>query len=278
MVLNPLQVEKIVRNALAEDLGTGDITATQIFTENDIITGVIIAREEGVVAGLPVAEAVFRCLSPDVNFTSMATDGHQVLTGMELARVMGPAGMVLGGERVALNFMQRMSGIATRTANYMKALEGFPTRLLDTRKTTPGLRFLEKYAVRMGGGLNHRFGLYDAVMIKDNHIRAAGSITRAVDMVRQNLSPVVKVEVEAETLEQVGEALAMGVDIIMLDNMSTDKMRRAVARIDGRALVEASGGITLERVREVAGTGVDFISVGELTHTIKSLDISMEIY
>ncbi|MHB1419151.1 MAG: carboxylating nicotinate-nucleotide diphosphorylase [Bacillota bacterium] len=278
MVLNNIQVENIVRTALAEDLGTGDITAAHIFTERDTITAVILAKGAGVLSGLTVAETVFRCLSPEAAFTSLVSDGARVAPVTELARVTGPARVILGGERVALNFMQRMSGIATRTASYVKEVEGFPARILDTRKTTPGLRCLEKYAVRVGGGTNHRFGLYDAVMIKDNHIRAAGSIDRAVSLVRRNLSPVVKIEVEAETLDQVSEALAEGVEIIMLDNMTSEEMRRAVDLIGGRALVEASGGITLERVREVAATGVDFISVGELTHTIKALDISMEIY
>ncbi|MBA7498967.1 putative nicotinate-nucleotide pyrophosphorylase [carboxylating] [subsurface metagenome] len=270
-------IDKIIEQALLEDIGTGDITTESIIPSNLKAKGIIKTPEEGVVAGLNIACLVFQKLDSEIIFQEKIKDGTQVVRGKVLAEITGSAQIILKGERVALNFLQRMSGIATITSKFCQQVKDFSVRIVDTRKTTPGLRILEKYAVRMGGGYNHRFGLYDAVLIKDNHIASAGGIKSAVNSVRKQISHTVKIEVEVESLSQLQEALEMKVDIIMLDNMDLNTMKKAVKMVKGKVLIEASGGITLEKVREIAQTGVDLISIGSLTHSVKSLDISMEI-
>ncbi|AGB41101.1 nicotinate-nucleotide pyrophosphorylase [Halobacteroides halobius DSM 5150] len=277
MNLNKNKVIKIIKEALAEDIGTGDLTTQSTIKDNKLETGIILAKENGVIAGLEVAKLVFDCLDNDIKFEKLVTEGSKVKRQTPVVKVSGPIASLLSGERLALNFLQRMSGIATKTARYVELVADYDVRIVDTRKTTPNLRSLEKYAVRIGGGFNHRSGLYDAVMIKDNHIQAVGSITKAVKRARENVAHTVKIEVETEDLAQVKEALSVGVDIIMLDNMSSQLMAQAVELIGEQAIVEASGGITAETIREVAQTGADVISVGELTHTIDSLDISLDI-
>ncbi|RPF49673.1 nicotinate-nucleotide pyrophosphorylase [carboxylating] [Thermodesulfitimonas autotrophica] len=270
-------LDRLIDMALREDLGPGDITTESVVPETLWARAEFIAKEEGVVAGLPVAGRVFRRLDPETEFWAEVAEGSAVKAGAVLAVVAGRARTILTGERVALNFVRHLSGIATRTRRLVAAVEGLRAVVLDTRKTTPGLRALEKYAVRAGGGRNHRFGLFDGILIKDNHIRAAGGIREAVARARARAPHTLKVEVEVQSLDEVEEALAAGADIIMLDNMPVAAMREAVRRIGGRALVEASGGITEENVREVAATGVDFISAGALTHSARALDISLEI-
>lgn len=269
-------IDKIIEQALLEDIGTGDITTEFIIPSNLKARGIIKTSEEGVIAGLDITCLIFKKLDPEICFQPKIKDGNKILPGEILAEIVGPARTILKGERVALNFLQRMSGIATITSKFCQEVKDFPVRIVDTRKTTPGLRILEKYAIRMGGGYNHRFGLYDAVLIKDNHITVAGGIKSAVNSVRKQISHTVKIEVEVENLSQLQEAIEMKVDIIMLDNMDLETMREAVKIAKGKALIEASGGITLEKVRKIAQTGVDFISVGALTHSVKSLNISME--
>jgi len=270
-------IDKIIEQALLEDIGTGDITTEFIIPSNLKAKGIIKTSEEGVVAGLDIACLVFRKLDSEIIFQEKIKDGSKIAQGKVLAEITGPARTILKGERVALNFLQRMSGIATITSKFCQEVKDLPVRIVDTRKTTPGLRILEKYAVRMGGGYNHRFGLYDAVLIKDNHIALAGGIKSAINSVRKQISHTIKIEVEVENLSQLQEALEMKVDIIMLDNMDLNTMKKAVEIAKGKTLIEASGGVTLERVKEIAQTGVDLISVGALTHSVKSLDISMEI-
>jgi nicotinate-nucleotide pyrophosphorylase (carboxylating) len=268
-------LDDLIRNALAEDIGTGDITTLSCIPEDAVSTGVLLAKDEGVVCGLSVAARVFALLDPRVTLTPRVEDGAAVSKGDILADIQGPSRSVLTGERTALNLLQRLSGIATRTRLAVDSISGTKTKIVDTRKTTPGLRVLEKYAVRCGGGCNHRFNLSDGILIKDNHIVAAGGITEAVRRVR-NLAPhTLKIEVETENLAQIDEALAAGADIIMLDNMSVDEMREAVAHIAGRALTEASGNMGDKDLRQVAETGVDFISIGALTNAIRALDISL---
>ena len=270
-------VDKIIEQALLEDIGTGDITTESIIPSNLKAKGIIKTSDEGVVAGLDIARLVFQKLDSDNTFQEKIIDGTKITQGKLLAEITGSARTILKGERVALNFLQRMSGIATITSKFCQEVKDFPVRIVDTRKTTPGLRILEKYAVRMGGGHNHRFGLYDAVLIKDNHIAAAGGIKSAVNSVRKQISHTVKIEVEVENLSQLQEALEMRVDVIMLDNMNLNVMKKAVKTAKDKVLLEASGRVTLENVREIAQTGVDLISIGALTHSVKSLDISMEI-
>jgi nicotinate-nucleotide pyrophosphorylase (carboxylating) len=275
--MNAIMVEEIVRRALAEDIGTGDLTTEATIPADAETTAIIHTKEDGVLAGLDVARAVFRMLDPDCVFTALRQDGERIARGETVAELKGKARAILMGERVALNLLQRMSGIATMTRQAADALRYFPTRVVDTRKTVPGLRMLDKYAVRCGGGQNHRIGLYDAVLIKDNHIKVAGGVGAAVAAARKNIPFTVRIEVETENLAQVEEALAAGPDIIMLDNMDHETMRRAVELIGGRAKVEASGKVTLETVAEVAKAGVDFISMGALTHSVKALDIILDI-
>jgi len=270
-------IEKIVEQALLEDIGTGDITTDSVVHSNLKAKGIIKTSEDGIVAGLNIVNLVFKKLDSEIIFQEKIKDGMKVTRGKVLAEIGGSSRTILMGERVALNFLQRMSGIATITFKFCQEVKDFPVRIVDTRKTTPGLRILEKYAIRMGGGYNHRFGLYDAVLIKDNHIAVSGGIKSAVNSVRKQISHTVKIEVEVENLSQLKDALEMKVDIIMLDNMDLDTMEEAVKIAKGKALIEASGGITLEKVRNIAQTGVDLISIGSLTHSVKSLDISMEI-
>ncbi|MEN1990462.1 carboxylating nicotinate-nucleotide diphosphorylase [Paenibacillus hubeiensis] len=269
-----------IKGWLREDVGSGDVTTTVTIPEGHQSKAVIHAKDDGIVAGIHVAELVFREVDRTLSFAAKVKDGDRVTRGTILAEVEGSTHRLLTGERLALNLLQRMSGIATRTRMYVDALEGLPTRLVDTRKTTPGHRMLEKYAVRVGGGANHRFGLYDAVMIKDNHIKGAGGITQAVKRARRAIPHTMTIEVETENLEQVQEALQAGADIIMLDNMQPGLMREAVAVIREQAphvKVEASGNVSLETIRGIAETGVDVISVGRLTYSFESLDISLDL-
>jgi len=268
-------IDRIIENALAEDIHTGDITTLAVVRRCRAACAILKAKEEMILAGIDVAARVFHLLDEGVVFTPGFTDGDRLATGDIIARITGDAAILLQGERVALNLLQRMCGIATVTARYVEAVRGTKARVVDTRKTTPGLRVLEKYAVRVGGGTNHRTGLYDGVLIKENHITAAGGLTEAVRRAKCYIPHTMKVEVETETLAQVTEALAAGADIIMLDNMTTATMREAVALIGERALVEASGGVNLDSIRGIAETGVDIISVGALTHSARAMDISM---
>ncbi len=278
-------LERIVLAALAEDVGQGDVTTEGTIPADAIGIAELLVKEPGVVCGLRAAEATFRALDPDLEFEPLVNDGdwvdgssslqQSVASPGAVARVSGSERAILTGERVALNFLGRLSGIATLTRRYVDAIAGTGAAILDTRKTTPGLRALEKYAVACGGGRNHRFGLDDGVLVKDNHLRAAGSIAQAVASLRAT-TPL-PIEVECDTLEQVSEALASEVDAILLDNMALDDLRSAVALAGARVRLEASGGITLENVRAVAETGVDEISVGALTHSARSLDVSLEL-
>ncbi|KHF33764.1 putative carboxylating nicotinate-nucleotide pyrophosphorylase [Paenibacillus sp. P1XP2] len=269
-----------IRLWLKEDVGSGDVTTMATIPPGHESKGIIHAKEDGVVAGIPVAELVFQVVDPGLSFTPCVKDGDRVTKGTVLAVVEGSTHHILTGERLALNLLQRLSGIATRTRMFVDKLEGLPARLVDTRKTTPGHRMLEKYAVRVGGGANHRFGLYDAVMIKDNHIKGAGGIRLAVERARAHIPHTMTIEVETESLDQVEEALEAGADIIMLDNMDKAMMREAVIRIKTKAphvRVEASGNVSLQTVKEIAECGVDVISVGRLTYSFESLDISLDL-
>ena len=268
-------VERIVLAALAEDIGAGDVTTDATIPADAVGVADLLVKEAGVVCGVRVAETTFRALDPDIRFEALASDGDVVDPPAVVARISGSERAILTGERVALNFLGRLSGIATLTRRYVDAIEGTDASVLDTRKTTPGLRELEKYAVACGGGRNHRFGLDDAVLVKDNHLRAAGSVSAAVELVRA--ATALPIEVECDTLDQVAEALAVGVDAILLDNMSLDQLREAVDLTGGRARLEASGGVTLDTIRAIAETGVDEISVGALTHSARSLDVSLEL-
>lgn len=269
------EVDLIIENTLEEDLGSGDVTTDAIFSVDDTCEALIIAKEEGIIAGIPIAERVFQKLAPEVTVAQKLKDGEHVNPGDEILVIKGSIHAVLSGERLSLNLLQRMSGIATATSKYVAAISGYRTRILDTRKTAPGLRVLDKYAVSIGGGCNHRFGLYDAVLIKDNHIDFAGNISNAVEIVRNKYQSKFKVEVETSTLDEVREALKAGADIIMLDNMTVEMMKEAVRIINGKSITEASGGITLDNVRQIADTGVDFISVGAITHSSPALDIGL---
>lgn len=296
MNLNMLEVEKIVRRALEEDIGTGDITTTLTIPPGSISHAKIIAKEPGVIAGLHVAALVFELVARSygsniplkvtspadsevsrVRFRASMLDGSEVNAGDTIAEIEGDTAVILTGERTALNFLQRMSGIATKTSRLVKLIAHTKAHVVDTRKTTPGMRMLEKYAVRVAGGQNHRFGLYDAILIKDNHILAAGGIEKAIRAARAGVPHTMKIEVEADTLEQVRQALDAKADMILLDNMSLDTLKQAVTMCSGRALTEASGGVTEETIARIAETGVDLISVGALTHSIKALDLSLDI-
>jgi nicotinate-nucleotide pyrophosphorylase (carboxylating) len=268
-------VERIVLAALAEDIGAGDVTTDATIPADAVGVADLLVKEAGVVCGVRVAETTFRALDPDIRFEALASDGDEVDPPAVVARISGSERAILTGERVALNFLGRLSGIATLTRRYVEAIDSTGASVLDTRKTTPGLRELEKYAVACGGGRNHRFGLDDAVLVKDNHLRAAGSVSAAVELVRA--ATALPIEVECDTLDQVGEALGVGVDAILLDNMSLDQLREAVDLTGGRARLEASGGVTLDTIRAIAETGVDEISVGALTHSARSLDVSLEL-
>lgn len=269
-----------IRAWLAEDIGSGDITTMATVPQGHRSSGIIHAKASGVAAGMPLARIVFETVDPSLAFEAKIADGTFLEKGTVLAVVEGSTHSILTGERLALNLLQRLSGIATQTKVYADAAAGYPVKIADTRKTTPGHRTLEKYAVRIGGGYNHRYGLYDAVMIKDNHIKAAGGITEAVRAAKSRAPHTMKIEVEAESLGQAEEAAKAGADIVMLDNMPTDRLREAVARVRELAphvLLEASGGVRPERVKELAAAGVDIISVGSLTHSFQALDISLDL-
>jgi nicotinate-nucleotide pyrophosphorylase (carboxylating) len=270
-----LSLDRFIETALLEDIHTGDITTQAVVPGNRPATARFVAKDDFVLAGIHVAERVFMRLNTEILFSAFCDDGARVANGTIIATAQGNAADLLMGERVALNLLQRLSGIATVTARYVEEVRGTKARIVDTRKTTPCLRSLEKYAVRAGGGFNHRIGLFDGVLIKENHITAAGGIFEAIRRARAYIPHTMKIEIEAETLGQVDEALAAGADIIMLDNMSLDDMRTAVETISGRVLVEASGGVVLDTVRAIAETGVDIISVGALTHSPRAVDISM---
>ena len=277
MDIPQIQYELLVRDALLEDIGPGDVTTMLCVPAGTRAAATVLAKQAGTIAGLAIGELAFKLLDPNAHWEVFIEDGAAVGAGRTpIARVSGDARALLTAERVALNFMQRLSGIATVTARYAALTAGTSARIADTRKTTPGLRALEKYAVRVGGGFNHRLGLYDAVLIKDNHIKAAGGIANAVAAAKAHIPHTMKIEVEAATLDMVEEALAVGADIILLDNMDTETMRRAVALIGGRAISEASGNLTEARIAEVAATGVDILSIGALTHSAPSLDISLD--
>ena len=274
---DPRLIREIVAAALAEDIGPGDITSELCVPADRQARAQILAKQDGVLAGLAVARECFRQLSPALVFTAAKQAGEPFGDGELLAEVSGPARAVLAAERTALNFLQRLCGIATLTRRFVDAVAGAGAVIADTRKTTPGLRALEKAAVRAGGGRNHRFALYDAILIKDNHLQIVGGVGPAVQAARRGASAHLKTEVEAASLQQVQAALEAGADIIMLDNMAPESMRQAVQTIGGQALVEASGGVTLENVAEVAATGVDIISVGQLTHSAPAIDISLAL-
>jgi nicotinate-nucleotide pyrophosphorylase (carboxylating) len=276
--LLPLLYEDVVRRALAEDLGrAGDVTTDAIVPADLMGRAVIVARAAGRVAGLEPALLAFRLLDPACRADVLLGDGSDAGSGVAVARVAARARALLTGERTALNLLGRLSGIATATRDVVARLEGLRTRVVSTRKTTPGLRALEKYAVRVGGGSSHRYGLDDAVLVKDNHVALAGGIAEAVRRARSSLGHMLKLEVEVDTLAQLDEALAIGVDAVLLDNMDPKTLREAVQRARGRALTEASGGIRPETVRDVAETGVDLVSLGWLTHSAPSLDVSLEV-
>ncbi|GAB7057211.1 carboxylating nicotinate-nucleotide diphosphorylase [Paenibacillus sp. YK5] len=278
--LNQTVLNESLKRWLEEDIGMGDVTTMTTIPSDSMSKGIIHVKDNGIVAGLPVAKAVFALVDPQLRFEAKASDGDAVSKGTVIAEVSGSTRSILLGERLALNLLQRMSGIATRTNQFVERLEGRPSRLVDTRKTTPGHRMLEKYAVRVGGGHNHRFGLYDAVMIKDNHIKGAGGIAKAIQSARARIPHTMKIEVEVENFVQLNEALGAEPDIIMLDNMGPEQMREAVLFIKQRAphiIVEASGNVSLDNVREIAETGVDVISVGRLTYSVQSLDISLDL-
>ncbi|MCB8816741.1 carboxylating nicotinate-nucleotide diphosphorylase [Desulfosporosinus shakirovi] len=270
------QFQELIDQALMEDIGTGDLS-TRIFPEDLTSLAKLYAKENGIVAGLALVEQVFQRVDQRIQVHKLVRDGDEVKVGEVVIELDGPLSTILQGERTALNFLQHLSGIATATKRAVDQVTGLSTCIVDTRKTLPGWRALQKYAVRVGGGHNHRFGLYDAVMLKDNHLAAVGGLTEAVQRVRAEIGHMVKIEVECETIEQVEDAVACGVDVIMLDNMGIEEMREAVLYIDHRAIVEASGGIQEDQLRQVAETGVDLISIGALTHSVKALDFSLDL-
>lgn len=269
------EIDRIIRNALQEDIGPGDLTTLATIEPGTSARAELVAKEDFVLSGIDIAKRVFQLLDETIAFEKLREDGQAVGRGDVLAWLKGEAGTLLQGERVALNFLQRMCGIATLTNQFVKKVEDTDAVIVDTRKTTPGLRLLDKYSVRTGGGHNHRTSLYDGILIKENHIAAAGGISVAVERARQRAPHTLKIEVETRSLEEVQEALGAGADIILLDNMAPEDLRRAVETVKGRALTEASGGVNLETVEEIAKAGVDFISVGALTHSYRAVDISM---
>lgn len=277
MILNKKEIERIIITALKEDIGPGDITTNLLITKKQKAKAFFIAKEDGIIAGLNVAKMVFQKLDRTILWKSFIKEGEHVITGTRLAEVKGSLRALLTGERTALNILQRMSGIATAAYNFVNVVKDTNAKILDTRKTAPGFRLLDKYAVKLGGGTNHRIGLFDMVLIKDNHIKAAGNITSAINKIRKGLTKKIKIEVETRNLEEVREALKCKAEIIMLDNMTVAMMKEAVKIIDGKAKVEASGNVNLQSLRAIAETGVDYISVGALTHSVKALDICMKI-
>lgn len=275
--LDTTKINSLIESALLEDIGDGDITTNALIPDSMYSSATMTAKADGIIAGLDVAKAVFGFLSPEIEWNPRVQDGDKISKGDLLVEMKGPFRALLSGERLALNFLQRMSGIATMTSLFVSQIAGTGTKILDTRKTVPGLRILDKYAVKAGGGENHRIGLYDMVLIKDNHIKVAGGIKKAVAQIRNQVPKEIKIEVETTNIAEVLEALEMKVDIIMLDNMSNEMMKQCVDIINHRAKVEASGNMNLQRVKEVAVTGVDYISIGALTHSVTALDISMNI-
>jgi nicotinate-nucleotide pyrophosphorylase (carboxylating) len=273
--MNPFILDPILRRALEEDIGTGDVTTMATIEPGTRARAELVAKEDFVLAGISVAQRVFHLLDAETAFEMLLEDGRAIKRGEVLAWLKGDAAVLLQGERVALNLLQRLSGVATLTAAFMQEVKGTDAIVVDTRKTTPGLRVLEKYAVRMGGGGNHRMALYDAVLIKENHVAAAGGITAAVSRAKVRVPHTQKIEVEVRNQDEVTEALAAEADILLLDNMTLEELSAAVALVDGRAITEASGGVNLETVRDIAKTGVNLISVGALTHSYRSVDISM---
>lgn len=275
--MKDFRLDSLIKTAFEEDLPYGDVTTDALISENKQGKGIITAKEEGVFAGGYVVREVYSMLDPKVGVTLLAKEGDSVLKDQDVIKVEGPLNSILKGERIALNFLQRLSGIAGETQKYVKKTRGTETKITDTRKTTPGLRALEKKAVQAGGGINHRFSLSDHVLIKDNHILAAGGVEAAVKACRKGLSHTVKIQVEVKNLCELSQAVKANADMILLDNMTNQEMKEAVEFTDGRAVLEASGNVTLERVQEIARTGVDIISVGALTHSVKAMDYSLNL-
>lgn len=277
MLKDSIQIDLIIKNALEEDLGPGDLTTDAIIGPDITGKAVLEAREDIILAGLPIFMRVFSLLDPKVSFETFYKEGERVPAGKVVCAINGGMAPILKAERTALNLIQRMSGIATITSRYVEKAASGRVKILDTRKTAPGLRMLDKYAVPLGGGYNHRFGLYDAILIKDNHIAVAGGIKRAIEAARKKAPHGIKIEVEVEDLNGVNEALEAKADIILLDNMPPDQLKKAVKLVSGRALLEASGGVTIENIKDIAATGVDMISVGALTHSVRAVDLGLEI-
>jgi nicotinate-nucleotide pyrophosphorylase (carboxylating) len=277
--LSPLAIDAAVIRALDEDLGrAGDVTSIATIPEATVAHAVMVARQAGRIAGLPLAAATLQRLAPDIRIEAHARDGSTVSAGQKLLTIAGPARAVLSAERTALNFVGRLSGVATLTADYVKRTEGTKTRICCTRKTTPGLRALEKYAVRCGGGFNHRFGLDDAILIKDNHIAVAGGVRAVLERARGHAGHLVKIEIEVDTLDQLREVLGTGLaDVVMLDNMDIATLTEAVSIANGRVVLEASGGVTLNSIADIAATGVDYISAGAVTHSAPNFDVALDI-
>ena len=276
ILLALFQYEDLLEQALKEDIGTGDLS-TLIIPEDYFGEAKLYAKEKGIICGVEITARVFKKVDPNIETEIMVKDGDLITPGMLIMVIRGSLAAILQAERTSLNFLQHLSGIATATRKLVDRVEDLGVKVVDTRKTIPGMRALQKYAVRIGGGVNHRFGLYDAVMLKDNHHAAVGGLKTAIQRVKEKVGHMVKIEVECETLEQVKEALEYGVDVIMLDNMSLDDMRAAVKLIDRKAIVEASGGINEENIRQIAETGVDVLSVGRLTHSVKAIDFSIVV-
>lgn len=270
-------VEEHVKSALKEDIGFGDVTTESIITEDKIFDAKLVSRCDGVICGLEVFKTVFKILSDKIEINLLFKDGDEIKKGDVLAQIRGAGKYLLLGERVALNYIQRMSGIATETRKYKKAIGNLPCKIVDTRKTTPNFRAFEKYSVKIGGGALHRFNLSDCAMIKDNHIKVAGSVTNAINLVKANISHAHKIELECDTIDQIKEALPLGVDIIMLDNMSLEQMKEAVKLIDHKAIIEASGGVNINTVKEIAQCGVDIISSSAIVAKAPALDIALDM-
>ena len=277
MMLEQNAIDRIIRLALEEDLGSGDLTTNSIINSKSKGRAVLIAKQDLVLAGLPVFKRTFEILNSEIRFESFFEDGQNVAENERVCEILTSVQAILKAERTALNLLQRMSGIATLTQKYAEQVSGFKAKVLDTRKTNPGLRILDKYSVRMGGGYNHRFGLYDGIIIKDNHIQAAGSITKALSLCKKSVPHTIKIEIEVEDLNGVTEALQAGADIIMLDNMSLDEIKKAVELVNGQSVLEVSGNVGLENIKSIAATGVDLISVGALTHSAPAADLSLEL-
>lgn len=277
---NNSHIDTVLTNALNEDIGSGDITTSSVIPANHISSAVLIAKDNLLLAGVPFAERVFKLVNSDIKFRAVKKEGGRLRKGTVIAKVSGDTRSLLTAERTALNLLQRLSGIATLTGRFVDRVKGLKTKIVDTRKTAPGLRYFEKYAVRVGGGSNHRFGLFDSVLIKDNHIAAVGGLSKAVKLARQKTHHLLKIEVEVKNVKELKEALSTGADVIMLDNMSLDNIKKAVSIIRSKnpsIVIEASGSINLENVRSIAAAGVDIISIGAITHSAPAADISMKI-